>query len=101
METDIVRGQVTLHQDGKGPIGYGQLHTTVPVQGLTGFYIPPGLVRRFFIREGDYLSAHVQSPRRWLTHWHIGQLITINGQDSEVVRQERQSGATQPPGQVA
>jgi transcription termination factor Rho len=100
METDIVRGQVTLHQDGKGPIGYGELHSDVPVHGLSIFYIQPGLIRRFLIRQGDYLSAHVQSPRGWLTRWHIRQLITINDQDCELVRRERQSDATQVAAQV-
>jgi transcription termination factor Rho len=94
VEADIVHGHVTLHPDGKGPIGYAELHTDIPIQGLSVFYIQPGLVRRFFIREDDRLSAHVQSPRGWLTHWHIRQLITINGQDPEAVRRERQSGAT-------
>jgi transcription termination factor Rho len=101
MKADIVRGSVTLHHDGKGPIGYGELHTDIPVQGLTVFYIQPGLVQRFFICEGDHLTAHVQSPRGWLTRWHLRQLIVINGQDPEAIRRQRQSGATQPPAQVA
>jgi transcription termination factor Rho len=100
METDIVRGQVTLQQDGKGPIGYGELHSDVPFHGLSVFYIQPGLIRRFLIRQGDYLSAHVQSPRGWLTRWHIRQLIMINDQDCELVRRERQSDATQAAAHV-
>ena len=100
METEIVRGHVTLHQDGKGPIGYGELHSDVPAQGLSVFYIQPGLSRRFYIREGDEISAHVQSPRGWLRRWHLRQLITINGQDCELVRLQRHSDATQATAQV-
>jgi len=100
MQADIVRGHVTLHSDDKGPIGYAELHSDIPIHGLSVFYIQPGLVRRFFIRQGDQISAHVQSPRGWLRRWHIRQLITINGQDCEVVRQERLAGARQAPAQV-
>jgi transcription termination factor Rho len=100
VEGDIVRGYVTLHQDGKGSIGYGELHSDIPIQGLSVFYIQPGLIRRFCIREGDQISAHTQSPRGWLTRWHIRQLLTINDQDCELVRRKRQSIATQAAAQV-
>src|SRR5215213_7047034 len=100
MEADIVRGLVTLHQDGKGPIGYDELHSDSSIQGLSVFYIQPGLVRRFCIREGDQISAHVQSPRGWLTRWHIRQLITINDQGCELVRRQCQSNATQAAAHV-
>jgi len=97
MEAGRVSGRVTLHPDGKGPVGYGELHTDVPVYGMISFYIPPSLIRRFVVREGDWLTAHVQSPRGWHTRWHLRQLITINGQDAEAVRRERQADSRQSP----
>jgi transcription termination factor Rho len=101
MQADRVSGRVTLHHDGKGPVGYGELHTDVPVHGMISFYIPPSLIRRFVVREDDQLTAHVQSPRGWHTRWHLRQLIAINGQDAETVRRERQSDNTQSPTEVS
>jgi len=100
MQPDIVRGPVTLHSDDKGPIGSAELHSDIPIQGLSVFSSQPGLVRRFFIRQGDQISAHVRSRRGWLRRWHSRHLITINGQDCEVVRHQRLAGARQAPGQV-
>ncbi|MBK9940503.1 MAG: hypothetical protein IPP13_02620 [Kouleothrix sp.] len=94
MDGDIVCGFVTLHQDGKGPIGYGELHSDPPILGFHRCFIQPSLVRRFGLRAGDQLCAHVQAPRRWRTRWHLCQVITINGQDPEQVRRDRHAPAT-------
>ncbi|MBA7503007.1 Transcription termination factor Rho [subsurface metagenome] len=76
--------------------GYGFLRQDSFLRGADDIYVSNSQVRRFNLRNGDYICGEARAPKDSEKYYGLLRVESVNGLDPEVVRQRVNFGSLTP-----
>jgi transcription termination factor Rho len=78
------------------PEGYGFLRQDSFLRGANDVYVSNSQIRRFNLRDGDYISGQARAPKEGEKYYGLLRVESINGLDPEVAKNRVNFGSLTP-----